>query len=545
MAFSVQGTAHRSTVTGRRGMLAAAHPLASAAGLRILVQGGNAIDAAVGTAAALNVVEPYMSGIGGIGYMHIYSAARNEHKVLDYIGLTPGSADLKLYEPAENELRGPLSPIVPGACGGWLEALECYGSMDAATVFAPAIEYAEQGFALTVKNSEFFEQQLHLLLAHSSSASNYLLDGKPPKPGEVLRQPDLARTLRLVAAEGPEIFYQGEISAHICRHMAETGGLLGSEDLSSFQPAWLEPVCTDYRGYRIYAPPPPCQAIQYLEILNIMEGFDVGEMGHNSSATLHRFIEAAKLATTDRAEFAALPDPPAAGLLSKEYANARRQLIGSRAQPGGGERYTAVKMPGEVLAGDPYAWMTTECTTHFDTIDSSGNAVGVTQSLGSAFGSGMVVPGTGIALNNFMNWFDFEPRSPNAIGPSKKNEMCMSPVQIWDDYGLRLLIGTPGSYGILQTTPQMIMNFLDHSMNIQAAIEAARAKITSPGYTIDAETRISPGVIEEMQSMGHQFNLVGDWSAMLGGGQGIAVDADTGSFMGGADPRRDGYALGW
>ncbi len=545
MAFSVQGTAHRSTVTGRRGMVAAAHPLAAAAGLRILVQGGNAIDAAVATAAALNVVEPYMSGIGGIGYMHIYSATRNEHKLLDYIGLTPRAADLKLYKPVENELRGALSPIVPGACGGWLEALSRYGTMDAATIFAPAIEYAEQGFALTVKNSEFIAHQAHLLLEHPSSASNYLLNGNAPRPGEILQQPDLGRTLRLVAEEGPDIFYNGEISACIVRHMAETGGLLKSEDLASFQPAWLEPVCTDYRGYRIFAPPPPCQAIQYLEILNIMEGFDVCEMGHNTAATLHRFIEAAKLATADRAEYTAIENPPAAGLLSKEYAKARRRLIGSRAQPSGGERYTAIKMPGEVVAGDPYAWMGTECTTHFDTIDDAGNAVGVTQSLGSAFGSAMVVPDTGIALNNFMNWFDLEPQSPNAIGPSKKNEMCMSPVQIWDDHGLRLLVGTPGSYGILQTTPQMIMNFLDHSMHVQATIEAARVKATSPGHLVDAETRIPPEVLAKLESMGHQFNLVGDWSPMLGGGQGIAVDSATGSFMGGADPRRDGYALGW
>ncbi|MCB0143265.1 MAG: gamma-glutamyltransferase, partial [Caldilineaceae bacterium] len=174
-----------------------------------------------------------------------------------------------------------------------------------------------------------------------------------------------------------------------------------------------------------------------------------------------------------------------------------------------------------------------------------GNAVAVTQSLGAGFGSAVVIPGTGVALNNFMYWFDREPQSPNVIGPAKKMEMCMSPAQVWDKHGLRLLIGTPGSYGILQTTPQMIMNVLDHNMNLQAAIEAARLKATSPGVLVDAETRIPAAVLAELEALGHEFNRLGDWSAMVGGGQGIMVDADSGSFMGGADPRRDGYALGW
>ena len=545
MAFSSKDTVHRATVTGRRGMVASAHPLASLAGLRILMQGGNAVDAAVATAAALNVVEPYMSGIGGVGYMHIYSARENEHKILDYVGLTPRATALEFYDRPEKKALGPLSPLVPGACGGWLEALRRYGTMDAGTVFAPAIEYAEQGFAATVKNHEFIEACVPHLLKYSPAAATYLLNGQAPRPGEVLVQQDLARTFRTVAEASPDVFYRGEIADSIIRYMEDTGGLLTHEDLDDFAPAWLDPIHIDYRGYKVFAPPPPCQAVQYLETLNIMEGFDVQAMGHNTAETLHRFIEAAKLATADRAEYAAIENPPTTGLLSKEYAARRRKLIGERAQPTGGERYTVTKMPDEMIAGDPYAWMQTECTTHFDTIDAEGNAVAVTQSLGGAFGSAMVVPGTGITLNNFMNYFDLEPQSPNAIGPSKKNEMCLSPAQVWDAHGLRLLIGTPGGYGILQTTPQMLMNVLDHHMNIQAAIEAPRVKATSPGYLVDAETRISEGVLAELERRGHQFNRLGDWSASVGGGQGIMVDPDTGSFMGGADPRRDGYALGW
>lgn len=545
MAFSSHGPVHRSTVTGRRGMIAAAHPLASLAGIQMLMQGGNAIDAAVATAAALNVVEPYMSGLGGDGYMHIYHAKSGDHKILDYMGRSPKAAHLDLYADETVQDRGPMAPIIPGACGGWLAALHRYGTMDAATVFAPAIEYAEQGFALTVKNAEFIESNVADMRRFPATAANYLRNGNAPRPGEVMIQPDLARTFHTLAEGGVETFYRGDIATKIIDYMANHGGLITAEDLAAFAPEWQDPIHIDYRGYKVFAPPPPCQGIQYLELLTIMAGFDVTDMGHNSAASLHRFIEAAKLATADRAEYAGVPNPPTAGILSAGYADARRALIQARAQPTGGERYTTVKQPKEVLAGDPHGWMQSECTTHFDTIDAEGNAVAVTQSLGGGFGSAVVIPGTGVALNNFMRWFDREPQSPNVIGPAKKMEMCMSPTQVWDKHGLRLLIGTPGSYGILQTTPQMIMNVLDHGMNIQAAIEAPRLKATSSGYLVDAETRIPADVLAELELLGHEFNRLGDWSAWVGGGQGILIDEETGSFMGGADPRRDGYALGW
>ena len=545
MSFSARGIVHRATVTGRRGMVASAHPLASVAGLRILIDGGNAIDAAVAVAAALNVVEPYMSGLGGDGYMHIYSAREQEHKILDYMGRAPQRATLELLSDPESRLRGPQSPIIPGACGGWLSALDRFGSMDAATVFQPAIEYAEQGFALTVKNAEFTQFNVPDMLHFPSTTANYLPHGRAPLPGDLLTQPDLARSLRAIAEGGAEVFYRGEIADKIARYMEENGGFITHQDLADFAVEWQDPISVFYRGYRVFAPPPPCQGIQYLETLNIMEGFDIAAMGHNRAATLHRFIEAAKLATADRAEYAGIDNPPTAGLLSKEYADRRRAEIGGQARPSGGERYTSEKMAGEVLAGDLNGWMRSECTTHFSAIDAEGNAVAVTQSLGGGFGSAVVVPGTGIALNNFLNWMDHEPQSPNAVAPGRKLEMCMSPAQVWDDQGLRFLIGTPGSYGILQTTPQMIMNVIDHDMNIQAAIEAPRVKATSPGTLVDVETRIGEDVLLELAQMGHRLNRLGSWSAEVGGGQGILVDAENGAFMGGADPRRDGYALGW
>ncbi|MEE2658689.1 MAG: gamma-glutamyltransferase [Candidatus Latescibacterota bacterium] len=544
MAFSSHGLTHRSTATGRRGMVASAHPLASLAGVRILLEGGNAIDAAVSTAAALNVVEPYMSGIGGVGYFHIYSARNNEHKICDYVGLTPAATDLSMYDESAKQDRGPLSPLVPGSCGGWLESLRRYGTMDPADVFAPAIEYAEGGYAVSVKNCAFIKPSIADLRKYPSSATTYLIDGHAPRPGEVLVQEDLAETFRTLAAEGSEAFYNGLIADVIAAHMTDMGGLITKEDLANFQPSWIDPVGVEYRGQTVYAPPPPCQAIQYLLTLSLLDGFDIGGMGHNTANTLHTFIEAVKLACIDRIRYAAIDDPPTAGLLSAEYAADRRKLISTdSAGVHVGDTYHDDSQEGEVPSGDPYAWMKTECTTHFDTIDADGNAVACTQSLGSGFGSAMVVPGTGIVLNNFMRWFDPLPGSPNAIGPSKKNEMCMSPAQVWDNDGLRLLIGTPGSYGILQTTPQMIMNVLDHGMNVQAAIEAPRLK-AGRGRLVETESRIDAEVLAELDRRGHELHHIGDWSPGVGGGQGIEIDRDSGSFMGGGDPRRDGSALG-
>ena len=545
MSFSARGIVHRSTVTGSRGMIASAHPLASVAGLRILIDGGNAIDAVVAVAAALNVVEPYMSGLGGDGYMHIYSAREREHTVLDYMGRAPYGATFEALSDPESRARGPRSPIIPGACGGWLAALERYGTMDAAAVFQPAIEYAEQGFPLTVNNAYFTEFSVPEMLRYPSTAETYLPHGRAPLAGELMTQLDLANSMRAIAEGGADVFYRGEIGGKLVRYMEENGGLITQRDLTDFAVEWQEPVSVSYRGYQVFAPPPPCQAVQYLETLNIMEGFDVAAMGHNHAATLHRFIEAAKLAQADRNEYVGIDNPPTAGLLSKEFAAQRRAEIGAQARPCGGERYTSEKMADEVLAGDPRSWMRSECTTHFSVIDAAGNAVAVTQSLGAGFGSAVVIPGTGIALNNFLNWMDSDPQSPNAVAPGRKLEMCMSPAQVWDDQGLRFLIGTPGSYGILQTTPQMIMNVIDHDMNIQAAIEAPRVKATSPGTLVGAETRIGEDVLLELTQMGHRLNRLGPWSAEVGGGQGIMVDPESGGFMGGADPRRDGYALGW
>lgn len=548
MPFPYLGEQHRPAVTSRRGMVASANPLASMAGARMLLQGGNAVDAAVATAAALNVAEPYMSGIGGVGYMVIYHRRSDTLTVLDYNGRAPAAAELARFTSPEQKQVGPMSPLVPGACGGWLAALERYGTMDRASVFAPAIELAEGGVALTRFNVAFYEMNRPRLERFPASVKVYLPHGRALRAGDIIVNPDLANTFRQVVEGGAEVFYRGPIGRRIAEFLQANGGLLAEEDLAAFEVAWQEPISTTYRGYTVYCPPPPCSGIQYLITLNLLEGFDMAGLGHNSAEYLHTFLEAAKLASADRAAYAPLaqdgPDgPPVRALLSQEYAARRRAEIDpNRARYGTGERYHSQRRPDEVVEGDA-ALLLRESTTHFDAIDAEGNCVSVTQTLGGGFGSAVVVEGTGIALNNFAYWFDLDPESPNAIAPRKRVEQCLSPAQIWRDGRPFAVIGTPGSFGIMQTTPQMMLNLLDHGFSIQAAIEAARCKATE-GLNVDIERRVPAEARAGLEARGHVLNVLPDYSALVGGGQGIMIDPDTGALTGGADPRRDGYAIG-
>ncbi len=543
MAWTNTGLAHRPVVMGRRGACASAHYLATLAGQRMLMQGGNAIDAVVAIAAALNVVEPYMSGAGGVGYMFIYDAKSRKRTVLDYNGRSPYAAELSKYKHEDDKQKGILSPLIPGALGGWLTALEKYGTMDRATVFQPAIEYAEGGFPLSINNERHFKVSEEYLLTWQTSREQYAPEGHTPKAGAILKTPNLARTFRTIVEGGKEVFYRGEIAREIVRFSEENGGLITRKDLEDFTPKWVEPIGVNYRGYDVYCPPPPCSGIQYLQTLNIVEGFDMAGMGHNSAVYLHHLAEAMKLAVADRAEYAPAPNPPTDGLIAKEYAAYRRSLINpTKAGIAGGDRYTSRKKQDEILAGDPYKMP--QSTTHFDAVDEQGNAVSVTQTLGGGFGSGVVFGNTGLALNNFTYWMDLDPESPNAIGPHKAVEQCLSPAQVWKDDKLFMVIGTPGSFGIMETTPQMIMNVLDHGFSIQAAIEAPRIR-TANGTEILMEGRIPEDVRAQLRQWGHNLLVQENWTMMFGGGQGVMVDQESGALMGGADPRRDGYAMAW
>jgi gamma-glutamyltranspeptidase/glutathione hydrolase len=288
---------------------------------------------------------------------------------------------------------------------------------------------------------------------------------------------------------------------------------------------------------------PPSTGIQTLQTLRLLEGFDLAAQGHNTAAYIHTVAEAMKLALADRIAYTAGPHPAWRGLLTDRYTAERRGLIGERAAVSPHDRFERPPLLGQVAPGEPALYLD-ECTTHFDAIDAAGNVVACTQSLGSGFGSGVVMGSTGLALNNFASWFDLDPESPNCIGPSRKIEMCLSPCMVFRDGRPAIAIGTPGSHGIMQTTPQMLMNLLDHGMSIQAAIEAPRFR-TQRGYELAMEGRVPPEVRAELERRGHQIRVTEDWSAFFGGGQGVMVDPTSGALLGGADPRRDGYALAW
>src|SRR5438046_2499093 len=408
--------AYRPVVMGTRGAVASAHPLASMAGIQMLLAGGNAVDAAVAVAATLNVVEPFMSGVGGIGLMLI--SRGSERHVLDFIGRAPRAAD-----PArctDDELAGgPKSCATPGNLGGWLAALERFGSMDRARVLGPAITLAEQGVPLTWKNVDFFEAA-RATLGRSQEARRLYLGNGGPRPGAVVTYKELAATLRQVAEGGSDVFYRGPIAKAIARAVREAGGWLDEADLAALTPELREPATIPYRADQVSSVPPPFSAFQMLETLNVLEGYDLKAWGHNSVDYLHHLIEAVKLASADRLAYAYSGQVPIAGLLSKKYADSQRARIDAkRAAVSEGERHTRERLPNQITEGRPStregyapsdspatregyapsdspAKFADEHTTHFACADAAGTVVSVTQTLGVPFGSGFALPGTGL-----------------------------------------------------------------------------------------------------------------------------------------------------
>jgi len=510
------------------------------AGIRVLLEGGNAVDAAVAVGSTLNIVEPFMSGAGGVGLMLISRAHGRERHVLDFVGPAPAAADAA--GATEDELAGGAkSCAIPGNLGGWLAAHERFGTMPRQRVLAPAIDLAENGVPLSWMNVQFFRQAA-ATLARSAEAQRLYLGNGSLREGRVVTYKDLAATFRQVAEGGAEVFYRGTIAQAIARAVVEAGGWLSETDLAAFSPEWRQPLSITYRDYEVCSMPAPFSAFQMLETLNVLEGLDVARWGHNSVDYLHHLIEAIKLASADRLAYAYSPNAPALGLVSKAYAASQRQRIdASRAAVSEGERFNAVRLPGQIAEGHPPRF-DNEQTTHFACADASGTVVSVTQTLGVPFGSGFAIPGTGLVLNNILKWADLDPASPNVVRGGKKAGTMMSPVQAFRDGTFALSVGTPGSYGILQTQPQMLLNVLEFGMNIQEAIEAPRLRIYRDRL-VDVEARIDPDTREALGRRGHQVNALDDWSWVVGGGQGIARDLESGALMAGADPRRDGYAL--
>ena len=538
--------ATRPVAMGVNGMVSSAHPLASLAGLRALQRGGNAFDAVVATASTLNVVEPYMSGVGGIGVALAYVAAEGRVRAIDFSGRAPMAAEPEVFE-EETKDNGIMAAMVPGNLSGWLTMQEEYGVLDRELLFDQAIEYAENGFPVTYFNSEVFAVSAHLLRKFPS-AGIILGDGnRIPRPGARLKMPQLAETLRQIAGGGPGEFYGGDLGRRIVEGNRELGGLYCEDDLAGYSARWLDPISIDYKGYKIYTTPPNCSSFQVLQTLKTLEGFGPEDRRFQDADSLHLFIESAKLCITDRVTWAGDPDyvtAPLAGLLSDGYAEKQRSRIDrEQAAIVPGERYAADRPVGALTPGSPEEF-DGGMTTHFAVADRDGNVVSVTQTLGGGFGSGAAVGDTGIFLNNMASYFELEESSPNRIGPGKRVDFVVAPTQTFREGRFFLSMGTPGSWGILQTTPQFLTNVLDHGMNVQQAIDSPRFRV-STGCSVEMEERFPLHVRQALEAKGHEVNVVQAWSRSVGGAHGIQFNADAGTFEGGADPRRDGYALGY
>ncbi|MEX1229281.1 MAG: gamma-glutamyltransferase [Planctomycetaceae bacterium] len=529
----------RPCVGGREGAVACGHPLAAQAGLDMLRSGGNAVDAAIAMAVAVGVVEPYMSGVGGNGLMLIHLADGTTTS-LNFTGYAPQSTQLELLTP-ENIDVGPRASMVPGNIAGWCMALEQYGTKSRQDVFAPAVSLAEDGFPLLPFNVRMIESNL----ARLNPAGSEVFNRPPIRIGAMLKQTDLARTLTDLAQVGSNLFYKGGLGKTIAEYIQSQDGFLSAADLAGFQPEWQPPVSVTFRDCEVVTCAPNCEGFQILQTLKLLEPFELAKLGHNSAAYVHLLTEAMKLAVADRIAWSGDPrlfPVPVEQLLADDYINRRRRFIDEdRASFSEGERPARLRPPQSVPAGTPEGM-----TTHMAAVDAQGNSACITQSFGNGFGSGVMIPGTGLLLNNFIWWTEIDPEAPprHQARGGQQWSCCMSPLQVFRGGKFWFSISTPGSWGILQTTVQMLLNVIEFGMDPQLAIDAPRFRLWE-GTRIQMESRFDAAARAELTARGHQIEDVPAFSHYVGGGQAVMIDQQSGARLAGADPRRDGYALAY
>jgi gamma-glutamyltranspeptidase / glutathione hydrolase len=531
-----QVKAGRSVVRAQHGMVATSQPLASQVGLDVLKRGGNAVDAAIAMAAMLNVTEPMMTGVGGDMFALVYWAKTKELKGLNASGRAPQALSLDYFTKhniKQMPQTGMASITVPGAFDGWVTLRDKYGTMKLADLLAPAIEYAENGFPVMEKTAEDWNAEVQKLKRTPAASTNYLIDGRAPKSGEIFRQPNLARTLKALANGGRDAFYKGPIAKAITDYMRENGGFITMDDLAATRSDWVEPISTNYRGYQVYEIPPNGQGITALIALNILEGFDLTAMRSQPAQYYHTLIEATKLAFADRNRYIADPSfakIPVAQLLSKDYASKRRALIDTH-------KALDSPPPGDINLGSD--------TTYFTVVDKDGNAVSFINSLFDAFGSGIVAGDTGIVLQNRGSAFSLAPKHPNAIAPGKRPFHTIIPAMVFKDDQLFMSFGVMGGAIQPQGHVQVLVNLIDLKMGLQEAIDAPRFRITT-GRNVLMEDELGSTVIEQLLALGHvRAKPPGVLRSSMGGGQAIMIDPVTKTLMGASDPRKDGMALGY
>lgn len=540
----VKFSAYRPSVMGKNGMITSGHPLASQAGIQTLIAGGNAVDAAIATAATLGVVEPHSSGVGGDGFILIYDAEKEIVTGINATGAAPREATRELYVQEDGiPMQGIRSVSIPGLVDGWLLAHEKYGKLPLIQVLDPAIALCKNGFPVSHKLGEALRGQTSKFTSDPYTRAVFTNAGKPIRTGEILYQKDLANTLRKIAVEGRKGFYEGEIASEIVRFSQTYNGLLTEEDLASHHSHWEEPIHTTYRGeYKIFEMPPNSSGHVLLQELNILENFDLQKTGYNTAKTIHLMVEAKKLAFADREKYIADPnwiEIPLKGLLSKSYAASQAKRI------------DLAHMSTDVSPGNPESY---EDTTCFCTADGLGNAVCVLQSIQSGFGSFLIAGNTGILLNNRMTYWHLDPDHPNCLMPRKRVRHTMNPVIVTRNGKLFLICGTPGADTQVQTNLQLITHMVEFGLTPQEAVESPRwrhlqnpMESTIPHIcpnVLQLEGRFPELVREGLKEKGHEIQILGNWDGP-GSAQAILVDPYSGTLTGGSDPRRDGYAVGW
>jgi len=530
--------AGRSAARASHAMVASSQPLASQTGLDVLKRGGNAVDAAIAMAAVLNVTEPNMTGIGGDAFMMIYSSKTKKIEALNASGRAPRKLTREVVISKGNTqmpLAGMETITVPGAFDGWITVLEKHGTMKLPELLAPAIDLAENGFPLMEKTVADWLPEVDKLKRNEAASSTYLINGTAPKPGTVFVQKNLARTFRTLAKGGRDAFYRGEIGRTIVDYVQKHGGYLTMEDLAEHKSTWVEPISTTYKGHTLYEFPPNNQGLTALLLLNILEPIDLKGMQSDPVRYYHTLIEATKIAFADRNRYIADPafsKVPVTELLSKDYAATRRALINPD---------KAIDPPayGDIKMGSD--------TTYFTVVDKDRNAVSFINSLFNSFGSGIVAGDTGIMLHNRGSGFVLEADHPNRLEPGKRPFHTLIPAMVFKDGKLLMSYGVMGGDIQAQGHVQVLLNLIDRGLNLQQAIDAPRIRYMN-GRNVMMEDGLTAAVIAELIKRGHEraFPPAGiNHRALMGGGQAIMIDPETGALVGASDIRKDGMAIGY
>ncbi len=533
-----------------RGMVSTPHVLASSAGLEALQRGGSAVDAAIAANAVLCVVYPHMAGLGGDGFWLIGGGGSDGVAALHASGPAARAATPEFYRERgctdAIPMRGAMAALtVPGAVDGWRLAHERHGRLPWADLFTAAIHYAREGMPVSRSLADWLVTDAALLRDYPRTASIFLPEGDPQREGARLVQQALARTLETIAQGGARALYEGELPARICAGLREAGSPLEAGDFAAYHARWVDPIRSSYRGYDVVQMPPNTQGFAALQILNLLEGFDVAAWGEGTADYYHHMAEVVKVAFADRDEWLTDPahvDIPLERLLSKEYADERRRLIDPRRALGKVE-------PGVRFGGHAQREAPGGDTCYFCAVDDDGLVVSLIQSIYHDFGSCVTGGDTGVILQNRGSFFSLDAAHPNCLAPGKQTFHTLVPAMLLDDGAPVLAFGTMGGEGQPQTQAAMLTRLIDFGYDVQQAIEAPRWLMGRTWGTatsaLSLEARIPEQAIRELTLRGQPVQVVAGWSGTMGHAQAIRIHRDTGFLEGGADPRGDGAALGW